>query len=172
MTTVEQDETEARISRRTALKAAAAAGVGAAAFAGPQIGVLGSSPAYGQAGVCSKPISTLTTTLGSLNNGAGQCGGFARINQAYRPGDVTQNGIRAQWNEEGCLGSSDVTITSALNWCTVTVTVAGSGNSVSSTGPFAAGGTVAVPFPTVLDGEIPNGNANLVVNCSDDIDCV
>ncbi len=42
-----------RLSRRNALKAGAALGVGAAVLAGPQIGRLGSTPAY--AAACSQP---------------------------------------------------------------------------------------------------------------------
>ena len=43
--------TKGSLSRRNALKAGAAVGIGVAAWSGPQIGQLGSAPAY--AGVCS-----------------------------------------------------------------------------------------------------------------------
>ena len=42
------ENNKASISRRNALKAGVATGVGAAAFAGPQIGMLGMTPAYAQ----------------------------------------------------------------------------------------------------------------------------
>lgn len=47
MTDISENKSAA-VSRRNALKAGAALGVGAAAFAGPQIGVLGAAPAYAQ----------------------------------------------------------------------------------------------------------------------------
>jgi len=56
--TEESEVTKSAISRRNALKAGAAVGVGAAAFAGPQIGVLGAAPAYAQ--TCSiAPVTVL-----------------------------------------------------------------------------------------------------------------
>lgn len=68
---------EARLSRRRALKAGVAAGVGAAAFAGPQISVLGSTPAY--AAHCSP--NKFTTSDGPDRNV--DCGG-ACANNAFR----------------------------------------------------------------------------------------
>lgn len=47
----------ARISRRRALKAGAALGVGVTAWAGPQIGRMGATPAY--AAACTVPFSTV-----------------------------------------------------------------------------------------------------------------
>ena len=48
------------MTRRRALQAGVATGVGAAAFAGPQIGMLGQVPAYAQ--TCSKGVATAEGT--------------------------------------------------------------------------------------------------------------
>lgn len=66
----ETDEERARISRRTALKAGVAAGVGTAVWGGPRIGRIGAPPAYGQ--MCSPPwIPIATTDCESTNCGNG-----------------------------------------------------------------------------------------------------
>ena len=91
METVESGGSEiskSSISRRNALKAGIATGVGAAAFAGPQIGMLGTAPAYAQ--ICSKPIVTSEFDGGSINNGS-SCGGAAEMNFTINGTINTQN---------------------------------------------------------------------------------
>lgn len=71
MTDISENKSAA-VSRRNALKAGAALGVGAAALAGPQIGVLGAVPAY--AAHCSAGKFYTLDFPGRNTNCGGNCG--------------------------------------------------------------------------------------------------
>ena len=76
MFTGQEPRDKASISRRNALKVAAAAGVGAAAFAGPKFGPLGTAPAYA-VGCSNEGDNTLS---GNFAAGSG-CASSVKLNQ-------------------------------------------------------------------------------------------
>lgn len=96
MTTGEPIEGTSRaLTRRNALKVGAAAGVGAAAWTGPKLGIFGASPAY--AGMCSPGEEGCYTAGSSVNFGA-DCednsgGKYAEFNNVR--GTVTLGGLSA-----------------------------------------------------------------------------
>ncbi len=101
----ESEVVTSAISRRNALKAAAAVGVGAAAFAGPQIGVLGAAPAY--AAHCSP--GKFTTTDGEDRNT--DCGGGCQPHFRTHGATLTQGGITATIPNAVCTDVVTPTIT-------------------------------------------------------------
>ena len=95
----------AAVSRRNALKAGAAVGVGAAAFAGPQIGILGAAPAY--AAHCSP--GKFTTTDGDDRNT--DCGGGCAPHFRTHGEVLVQGVISASIPDKVCTNVVTPTIT-------------------------------------------------------------
>lgn len=92
----ETAKSSSSISRRNALKTGAALGVGAAAFAGPQIGILGAAPAY--AAHCSP--GKFDTIDGDDRNV--DCGGGCQPHFRTHGEKLTQNGITATIPDKVC----------------------------------------------------------------------
>jgi hypothetical protein len=74
--------TASRISRRNALKAGVAAGVGAAVWGGPQIGRIGSTPAY--AAHCTPGEFETATTNKTNTSWANGCGPSTDAHMSYK----------------------------------------------------------------------------------------
>lgn len=94
MFTGQEPRDKASISRRNALKVAAAAGVGAAAFAGPKFGPLGTAPAYAVG--CSKSDITNTLSGGFAAGGSG-CS-TVRLNQTGGDEMVQVGNVTVTWD--------------------------------------------------------------------------
>jgi len=101
---VDQDESpnrEASISRRKALKLGVATGVGAAAWGGPHIGVLGQAPAYAQA--CSIPaVIQESTTKRGVDCSAGCSPWFGLQTESV---SLTFQGVTFSVTVGGCANS-------------------------------------------------------------------
>lgn len=181
MTTVDQDETQARISRRNALKAGAALGVGAAAFAGPQIGVLGTTPAY--AAACSQPWVVVGQAGCTNTSCPAECNQGTAKFVSYKAQTVTgSNGATANATA-GCGGTATATITapSTTGQCRVRVK-AYQGNPqcvangaagllsevVSASVAGGTSGTVVVPAASCAPAS--NVFYNLILECNGDTD--
>lgn len=149
MTDLGDAQLEARLSRRNALKAAAAAGVGVMALAGPQVGVLGTAPAYAVG--CSKSDSG--TAVGSVNCGGSNCAsGEVRLNQSNAP-TVLQ------------VGDVTITLASLNNQCTnsaLPITYSnGTGAGVSCSAVISVvGGPQNLLLPAIVPKKDPNGPGN------------
>lgn len=115
----------ARISRRGVLKAGAALGVGVTAWAGPQIGRMGATPAY--AASCTVPFTTVA---------------FGECKSTSCP-DECDSGT-AKFIKVG----ADIVV-GTVNGGTVTATVPTPGTTLACAGPTARGtATLTVPTTT------------------------
>lgn len=173
-----ESSSDAMVSRRRALQIGAAASLGAAAWAGPSVGVLGTAPAY--AATCSRGLICYSLPRENVNLGS-PCGGFGEMpNVSLAPS--TSNGITVDLTGRCLDGNDGVQITvdgsfAAATQCQVSVRVylqgGGSFDVTRTVGPLAAGGGVLIPFPSYTDGELPNGSlfAEISVCCSDEPSC-
>ncbi len=166
------------MNRRTALKAGVAAGVGAAAFAGPQVGIFGAAPAY--AGTCSPGELTSDS---DTNNTNASCGDY--LSYQYHPFNVAGVGtFNAPTNAAGVnltpFACSDVGVymkaptIPAGTACQLTITAGG----LPALGPVAlTSGAIYGPLPALLKtsagGSYPsNSQVTITVECSTDpADC-
>lgn len=128
MTDVSENK-NAAVSRRNALKAGAALGVGAAAFAGPQIGVLGQAPAYAM--TCSIPP---VTAAGPDRNTNGSCSPILFLQSDTV--SVTFNGQTYTYGIAGCsdtdAGWTIPTLPSTVDCEVRVIPIDGNGDDVTS----------------------------------------
>lgn len=176
------------VTRRNALKIGAAAGVGAAAWTGPKLGVFGASPAY--AGMCSPGEAACSTRSGSPS-GSNNAGTGADASS-----DVCSNGGN-QASRVYRLGSSNTppsmpsmtidgvsrTVTQGGGNCSnggATLTVGGSGSltcrvalTIGNVTKTAVGGNT-VTIPSITRGEVSGeprfASFTLTICCSSDLD--
>ncbi len=167
-----QELGDVRMTRRRALQAGAAAGVTAAVVAGPQIGRLGSAPAYAQ--TCSQGLTCTSTPKESVNQGGGNCGPAIAFNNADA---FSGNGITATPTGECFDGVDGVNVTTTLDLCTVNVTFfaqSAPDTPINSTtvGPVdTSSGGAFIAYPNLPDGSVPSGKAVITVCCSDEPSC-
>lgn len=122
---VDDASESARLSRRRALKAGAALGVGVTAWAGPQIGRMGATPAY--AAACTVPFSTVK---------------FGACESSKCP-DECDSGT------EKYIKLTTTTVSGTVNGGTVTATVPAASTSNLCSGPTLRGkASITVPNTT------------------------
>lgn len=168
------------ISRRNALKAGAALGIGAAALAGPQIGMLGSTPAY--AAACSQPWLTVGEAGCSSTSCPSACdvGLFKFV--SYKAQTVTGGGASATANA-GCGGVATATITAptSTGQCRVRVKLYQGNPECKADGTaglltevvsasVAGGGVGTVTVPAAGCAPASNVFYNLILECNGDTD--
>lgn len=191
METVESGGTElskSSISRRNALKAGVATGVGAAAFAGPQIGMLGMTPAY--AAACSQPF--VTVAIGDCRNTScpNACDVAGVKNVSYSADSVSGGGASAT-TVGGCgnAGSATLTAPASTGQCRLRIDVysknpacaaglgaAGSDFVTSAFSSSIAGGSSgSVTLPSVVCASFGVSSIfyRMTIECSgdDDVNC-
>ncbi len=162
--------------RRSILKLGVATGVGVAAWAGPGVGILGTSPAY--AAVCSGTVQSFDSTWEPSNQG-GSCGSGASETTTITKLMANLNGLTGVTTSGICAdGVSTITVTTGFvnASCILRIYQRAGGNGAGSviatnTVINPAGGTVSISVPTVLKS---SGNASsqfrFTVICTDDDD--
>lgn len=191
------EATKSSISRRNALKAGVATGVGAAAFAGPQIGMLGMTPAY--ADTCSANWVTIASSTdcqnvscncpnSTVNYKEYSLAGGGATAEVTRTGSGQGSGCGSlnTTNEDGeALVSLDLTNVTGYAQCRVTFIFYVNGNSACTNG---TGPTVEISSGGVATGTAgetvfpirqcsPTGGPNLastffkgIIECNTDSD--
>lgn len=161
----------ARASRRNALKAAAAAGVGVVALGGPQVGVMGAAPAYA---VGSSQSGQLTQT-GSVNCGGNpnDCGGNIRLNQGGGQNTLMVGPVTVGLANLNNVCTSDPLVLTFTEGATTYANAAAAGVSCSAVVSVSGG-----PQNVAIPGNVPkfiagtngtagycNGNWTLTLTC-------
>lgn len=173
------DQTSSALTRRNAIKAAAAVGVGAAAWTGPKIGVFGASPAY--AGVCS-PGELSCAETGQLSTqpncgaGTGQNASFSFSLPTLNL-NVDGNAVTATASDapNSCTdGQTNILISNASLTCQVRVRFfeQGGGNAVLFDQTFS--GSASIAIPNIIRSTVQSSSVFLVIGvcCSSDpADC-
>lgn len=122
----------AAVSRRNALKAGAALGVGAAAFAGPQIGILGAAPAY--AAHCSPGKFTTEVSDDRNTDCGGSCAPYFRTHGEILEVVVNGSTITATIPDKVCTNVATIAVTGVPSGITCEVQMGIWENNVA--GPF------------------------------------
>jgi hypothetical protein len=163
----------ARLSRRRALKAGAALGVGVTAWAGPQIGRMGATPAY--AAACTVPFTTVafgscksTSCPDSCNSGTAKyiSVGADSVSGTVNGGTVTAvvpaTGTTASCAGPTARGQATLTVPNTTGQCRLFVEVYEGNNQCKNRDASALKGSA--PTLAVLGGK--SGNVSLPdVNC-------
>jgi hypothetical protein len=139
------DQTSGALTRRNAIKAAAAVGVGAAAWTGPNIGVFGAAPAY--AGTCS-PGEEACTNAAQVSMQPNCGGNGLDTNYSY-------SNLFGPGNNSLTLEGQTYTISAGTGTCT------DSNSTVIVSGPTSA--TCRLTLFFVLQGGPNAGNQGSVV---------